>query len=151
MSNTRKKRIAIVANNKIELVHWAYSRKNLLVPHQLIAAGITGERLQGTLNVPVKILPAGYPGEEHQLSDMIDRNELDMIIFLDNPLDQENEALQQLLQKAIGAEIIVAGNEQTADMLLSSLRREQEKCNELNDHSQYSNVTYIRKRGIYAF
>ena len=127
---TTIKRIAIVAhdNKRIELIEWSYNNRHLLKQHQIIATGTAANVLEGTLNKAISKLPAGPQGGDQQLNSLITDGGVDAIIFFWDPLQTEphNSDVEALIRVATSAEIVIACNESSADMVLSSLFNEQE-------------------------
>lgn len=118
------KRIAIVAyaDTRKDLIEWSYANKNVLKNHIIISTARTASILEGTLNVPVLNLDHGKSGGYHQINDMLEQGKIDIIMFFGNP----NKALvkdswfEHLINTAVNEDVVVAYNQATIDMLLTS-------------------------------
>ena len=136
-----KKRIALIAHadNRADLINWAYRNKNILSQHDLVATKRTGAMLEGTLNAPVKKLESGALGGHQQLGAMINDGQIDIIIFFYNPIEEgKNDNDVNALQKiAEDNSIIIATNLATADFILSSSLMDQIHPISGPDHSAY--------------
>jgi methylglyoxal synthase len=118
------KRIAIVAheNGKNELIDWSFQNREVLKHHEIIAAGYTGDVLEGTLNVPVCKLLTGSLGGNEQLADLIIDGKVDVIIFLGFPkkMEPNDSDIKALLQLAEEHNLVIASNTATAEVILNS-------------------------------
>jgi methylglyoxal synthase len=119
------KRIAIVAytDTRRDLIEWSYANKNILKNHIIISTARTASILEGTLNTPVLNLLHGKTGGYQQIKNLIKDDKIDMIIFFGNPLKGEHKDgwFDELLKVAIKQDIVVAYNQATIDMLLTSI------------------------------
>jgi methylglyoxal synthase len=136
-----KKRIALVAHadNRADLINWAYRNRHILSQHDLVATKRTGAMLEGTLNAVVTKLESGALGGHQQLAAMINDGQIDIIIFFYNPMeegknDSDVTALQQIAEDN---SIIIATNRATADFILSSTLMDKVHPISGPDHSAY--------------
>lgn len=119
------KRIAIVAfaDTRKDLIEWSYANKNVLKNHIIISTARTASILEGTLNTPVLNLQHGRAGGYQQIKDLLEEGKIDVIMFFGNP----NKAAikeswsEELINVAINNEVVVAYNQATIDMLLTSI------------------------------
>lgn len=125
------KRIAITSqeSKKTDLIEWAYFQREILAKHELIATGTTADLVEGTVNVPVQKLLSGIHGGYRQLSELIEDDKLDAIIFFTDT-DTMHEALnnsdvRHLLEMAITKNVLVCCNRTTADYVLESTLMDQ--------------------------
>lgn len=131
--NTRKT-IALVAhdNRKSDLLEWVEFNWQNLKGHKLICTGTTGtlverefnKQLKGTSDIVPEIikLKSGPLGGDQQLGSLIATNEIDIMIFLWDPMepqphDVDVKALERI---AVLYNIPMASNRATADFLISS-------------------------------
>jgi methylglyoxal synthase len=118
------KRIAIVAHDssKNDLIEWSFHNREVLNRHNIIATGYAADVLEGTLNMPVNKLTAGLFGGYAQLGAMINDGKVDAIIFLGYPkkTTPADSDMKSLLQLAEENNLVIALNERTADVILTS-------------------------------
>jgi len=133
MGNT--KRIALVAhdNCKKNLIEWVEWNWKLLVQHKLICTGTTGklvekaleEKNKGSENVNVldiTKLKSGPLGGDQQLGALISDGEIDILIFLWDPMEPQphDVDVKALLRIATLYNVVSASNRATADFIISS-------------------------------
>ena len=99
--------------------------RHILSKHKLFATGTTGQLLEDSANLQVNKYLAGHLGGEQQLSAQVALNDIDLVIFLRDPLKQyEHEAdINSLLRVCDVHNIPVASNLATAESLLLALDR----------------------------
>jgi len=119
------KRIAVVAHEsgKNDLIEWSFHNREVLKQHEVIAAGYTGDVLEGTLNMPIcKLLTESLGGYE-QLGGMIADGKVDVIIFIGYPgkTQATDSDMITLLQLAEEHELVIALNKSTAEAIISSV------------------------------
>ena len=119
------KRIAIVAyaDTRKDLIEWSYANKNILNNHIIISTARTASILEGTLNMPVVNLHHGKAGGYQQIKDMLEEDKLDIILFFGNPNKAavKDSWFEELINTAINKDIVVAYNQATINMLLTSI------------------------------
>ena len=138
------KRIAIVAyaDTTKDLIEWSYANKNILNNHIIISTARTASILEGTLNMPVVNLHHGKAGGYQQIKNMLEEDKLDIILFFGNP----NRALvkdswfEELIDTAINKDVVVAYNQATINMLLTSIAINN---NDVNDQTNYEKYRAI--------
>lgn len=119
------KRIAIVAyaDTRKDLIEWSYANKNVLKNHIIISTARTASILEGTLNIPVLNLDHGKSGGYQQINDMLEEGKIDIIMFFGNPNKAvlKDSWFEHLIDTAVNQDIVVAYNQATIDMLLTSI------------------------------
>lgn len=120
-------KIALIAHDrkKEEIVQLAMAYESILAEHELVATGTTGLRIMEGTSLAVSRVLSGPMGGDQQIGAMIARNEMDLIIFLRDPLTaQPHEPdITALLRLCDVHKIPVATNLGTAEILLKALER----------------------------
>jgi methylglyoxal synthase len=123
-TSSRAKRIAIVVDEskRTNLIEWSYFNKEILSQHQIIAYESTGRLLKGTLDKHINILPGTDGDGNQQLAQMIMNENIDILILLNDAGKVKNGlGMSDLLGIAREKNIIVACNQATSDMVITSL------------------------------
>ncbi|RYY56165.1 MAG: hypothetical protein EOO09_07685 [Chitinophagaceae bacterium] len=124
-NNNNTKKVAVIANtnHKTHLIEWAFHNKKILANHEVYANGKTALVLQGTLGIPVIELASRTLGGYRDLTKMITRGELDMLIILnaDKISEKRQKQISELLHAAMEQNIVVAVNQATADIVVKTL------------------------------
>ncbi len=119
-----KKRIAIIAHNnkKQDILEWARFNKIFLAQHELYATGTTGKLLEEELGQDVFKLQSGPLGGDQQVGAKISTQEIDMLIFFWDPLEQQphDPDVKALLRIAVVWNIPIACNRASADFIITS-------------------------------
>ncbi|CAF0912051.1 unnamed protein product [Didymodactylos carnosus] len=119
-----RKRIAVVAHNnkKQELIECLKRHREILSKHELYGTGTTGTLVEKELGLPVTKFQSGPLGGDQQLGARIAENQLDLLIFIIDPLDSHphDSDVKALLRLAQVWNIAVANTIATADFILSS-------------------------------
>ncbi|MEJ2658559.1 MAG: methylglyoxal synthase [Desulfobacterales bacterium] len=145
------KRIALVAhdNRKKDLIEWAEWNYDILIHHQLISTGTTGkfveEAIKKRLNYEdaqhfeIIKLKSGPLGGDQQLGAMIAEGNIDLMIFLWDPMQPlpHDVDVKALLRIAVLYNVPTACNRSTADFMISSSLLNEEYIPALNDYSGY--------------
>ena len=130
----KNKRIALVAhdNRKKDLVEWVEWNYKLLIVHKLICTGTTGKLIEQTIKAKLKnedtfryeitLLKSGPLGGDQQLGAMIAEGDIDLVIFLWDPMEPQphDVDVKALLRIAVLYNIPTACNRSTADFMISS-------------------------------
>lgn len=129
----KSKTVALVAhdNRKKDLIEWVEFNKGTLLQHKLVCTGTTGRMVEAALNVKLKkgenkanvvLLKSGPLGGDQQLGAMIAEGEIDMLIFLWDPMQPQphDVDVKALLRISSLYNIPTASNRSTADFLISS-------------------------------
>lgn len=118
--------IALIAHDhcKSDLMVWAKNHQEILLTHQLICTGTTGQHLQTHLGPTARIerLKSGPLGGDQQMGARIAEGEIDLIVFLWDPMRAQphDVDVKALLRLAVLYNIPTACNIATADFLLQS-------------------------------
>jgi methylglyoxal synthase len=137
----KKKRIALVAHDqrKEDLLSWVRYNAELLSKHELYATGTTGKIIAKACSLSVHRLKSGPLGGDQQLGAMIANGELDILIFLWDPMTPQphDVDIKALLRMSVLYNIPVACNRSTADFIISSSLFNEEYKPVIKDYSKY--------------
>ena len=97
----------------------------ILSKHELFATGTTGRLIEEVTNLTVHKYLAGHLGGEQQIGAQIEHNEIDVLIFLRDPLSRKSHEpdVAYLLRLCDMYNIPLATNLATAELLIKSLER----------------------------
>ncbi len=119
--------IALVAhdNKKILMENLCIAYRHIFAKHTLFATGTTGTLIEESSGLPVNKYLAGHLGGEEQLSAQIASNDIDLVIFLRDPVAPKNYEpdIHSALRLCDMHNIPVATNLATAEVLLLALER----------------------------
>lgn len=119
--------IALIAHDrkKDEMVNFAIAYEHVLKPHRLYATGTTGQRIMDQTSLSVHRFMSGPLGGDQQIGALVAQNEMDLLIFLRDPLmAQPHEPdIIALLRLCDVQGIPVATNVATAELLIKALER----------------------------
>lgn len=120
--------IALIAHDrkKDEMVNFATAYEDVLSRgHKLYATGTTGQRIMEKTKLDIHRFMSGPLGGDQQIGALVAHNEMDMIIFLRDPLmAQPHEPdITALLRLCDVHGIPVATNIATAEILVRALDR----------------------------
>src|SRR3979411_2898820 len=87
-------RTALIAHDatKIEMLEWARWNRDLLSRAKLYATKHTGELIAGDTGLRIELLLSGPQGGDAQISAMIARREIDLVVFFWDPLSTQAPA-----------------------------------------------------------
>jgi methylglyoxal synthase len=128
------KRIALVAhdNRKKDLIEWVEWNWSALLDHKLICTGTTGTLVEGAIMrklgkgskkaINIRKLRSGPLGGDQQLGSLITEGEIDLLIFLWDPMEPQphDVDVKALLRIAVLYNVPTACNRSTADFMISS-------------------------------
>ena len=118
-------RIALIAHDKKknEIIELAKEFKNVLAKHNLYATGTTGALIIGKTGLTITRLKSGPLGGDQQIGSMIADSQLDLVIFLRDPLTaQPHEPdVSALLRLCDVVNIPLATNVSSAKIMLKAL------------------------------
>lgn len=119
-------KIALIAHDRKKdlIVKMTLAYKEILMQHQLFATGTTGGRIKEATGLEVYCYKSGPLGGDQQIGAMISEDELDMVIFLRDPLAaQPHEPdVTALIRLSDVYNIPLATNIGTAEILLRGLQ-----------------------------
>ena len=120
-------KIALIAHDKKknDMINLATKYKDVLAKHELFATGTTGRLIEEVTNLTVHKYLAGHLGGEQQIGAQIEHNEIDVLIFLRDPLSPKSHEpdVAYLLRLCDMYNIPLATNLATAELLIKSLER----------------------------
>ena len=145
------KRIALVAhdNRKKDLVEWVEWNYQTLIKHHLICTGTTGSLVEEAIQKKSALgsqpsfrltkLKSGPLGGDQQLGAMICEDQIDIMIFLWDPMEPQphDVDVKALLRIAILYNIPIANNRSTADFIISSKLFSENYERIIKDYSSY--------------
>ncbi|HIZ53694.1 MAG TPA: methylglyoxal synthase [Candidatus Enterococcus avicola] len=118
-------KIALIAHDRKKdlMVKLVTAYRPILAKHQLFATGTTGGRIADATDLPIHRFKSGPLGGDQQIGAMISEDEMDMVIFLRDPLAaQPHEPdVTALIRLSDVYEIPLATNIGTAEILLRGL------------------------------
>lgn len=118
-------KIALIAHDRKKdlMVKLVTAYRPILAKHQLFATGTTGGRIADATGLPIHRFKSGPLGGDQQIGAMISEDEMDMVIFLRDPLAaQPHEPdVTALIRLSDVYEIPLATNIGTAEILLRGL------------------------------
>lgn len=119
-------KIALIAHDKKkdEIINLAIKYKDVLKDHDLYATGTTGTLIMGETALNIKRMKSGPLGGDQQIGAMLADGNLDLIIFLRDPLTaQPHEPdVSALLRLCDVQQIPLATNQSSATVMLEALK-----------------------------
>lgn len=120
-------KIALIAHDskKNEMVNFVIAYKHIFEKHDIYATGTTGTRIMMESKVAVNRMKSGPLGGDQQIGSMVASNEIDLVIFLRDPLvAQPHEPDIIALLRLCDVQCIpLATNIATAELLIKSMER----------------------------
>ena len=121
-----QKNIALIAhdNKKRDLIDWCKKNKEILEHHFLCGTGTTAKMVAEHTGLPVRGYNSGPLGGDQQIGAMLACGEIDLIIFLRDPLTaQPHEPdVSALLRLGDVQSIPLATNANSATIMLEALK-----------------------------
>jgi methylglyoxal synthase len=118
-------KIALIAHDakKPEIVRIATAYQEILRQHELYATGHTGQVISDATGLKIHRFNSGPLGGDQQVGALISENQMDLIIFLCDPLTaQPHEPdVNALLRLSDVYDVPIATNAGTAEVLLRGL------------------------------
>ncbi len=118
-------KIALIAHDKKknEIIEIAKTYKDVLAHHELYATGTTGTLIMGETGLTIHRMKSGPLGGDQQIGAMLADGQLDLIIFLRDPLTaQPHEPdVSALLRLCDVQRIPLATNSSSATVMLEAL------------------------------
>lgn len=119
--------IAFIAHDrkKDEMVNFVTAYEQVFQPHSLYSTGTTGMRIMEQTSLKIHRFMSGPLGGDQQIGAMVAQNEMDLIVFLRDPLmAQPHEPdIIALLRLCDVQGIPVATNIATAELLVKAVER----------------------------
>lgn len=119
--------IALIAHDKKknDMIELALRFKDVLSKHTIFATGTTGTLVMGETGINIIRMKSGPLGGDQQIGAMIAKGELDLVVFLRDPLTaQPHEPdVSALLRLCDVQNIPLATNLASADVMLRALDR----------------------------
>ena len=119
--------VALIAhdNKKKLMENLCIAYRHILSKHELFATGTTGRQIEETTGLQVHKYMAGHLGGEQQLGAQVALNDIDLVIFLRDPVSQKHYEpdINSLLRLCDIHNIPLASNLATAEALLLALDR----------------------------
>ena len=117
--------IALIAHDKKknDMIKLAIKHKDVLALHELYATGTTGTLIMGETGLSIHRMKSGPLGGDQQIGAMLALGELDLIIFLRDPLTaQPHEPdVSALLRLCDVYNVPLATNIASAEVLVTAL------------------------------
>ncbi|RST72218.1 methylglyoxal synthase [Siminovitchia acidinfaciens] len=119
--------LALIAHDKKKdnIVQFAMAYRHILKKHKLFATGTTGTRIQEATGLDIQRFESGPLGGDQQIGALVAQNQIDMIIFLRDPLTaQPHEPdVSALMRLSDVYGVPLATNMGTAELLIRGLER----------------------------
>lgn len=119
-------KIALIAHDKKkdDIIALAKQYKDVLAGHELYATGTTGTLIMGETGLAIHRMKSGPLGGDQQIGAMLAEGNLDLIIFLRDPLTaQPHEPdVSALLRLGDVQKIPLATNTNSAKIMLEALK-----------------------------
>ena len=120
-------RIALIAHDakKKLMQNFCIAYRGILSRHQLFATGTTGRLIEEVTNLNIHKHLAGHLGGMQQIGAQIEQNEIDLLIFLRDPLSPKRHEpdVNNVVKLCDMHNIPMATNLATAELLIKSLDR----------------------------
>ncbi|NLC18516.1 MAG: methylglyoxal synthase [Clostridiales bacterium] len=119
--------IAMIAHDakKKLMQNFCIAYRGILNKHTLYATGTTGRLIEEVTNLNVHKFLAGHLGGEQQLGAQIEHNQIDLVIFLRDPLTPKSHEpdVNNIFRLCDTHNIPLATNLATAELLIKALDR----------------------------
>ncbi len=119
--------IGLIAHDskKTLMENFTIAYKHILAKHTLFATGTTGRLIEEATNLNVYKYLAGHLGGVQQVGAQIAHNQLDLVIFLRDPVSQQphEPGLGELIRLCDVHNIPIGTNLATAELLIKALER----------------------------
>jgi len=117
--------IALIAHNakKEMMIQFCIAYKGILLKHNLCATGVTGKMINDATGLRVQRYMNGHEGGDQQIAARIACNEIDMLIFLRDPvgMSQDDPDEANLIRLCDVHSVPLATNIATAEALIHAL------------------------------
>ena len=117
--------IGLIAHDskKKLMQNFCIAYRGILSKHDLYATGTTGRLIEEVTNLTIHKYLAGHLGGSQQLGAQIEHNEIDLVIFLRDPLSPKSHEpdVDSVVRLCDTHNIPLATNLSTAELLIKSL------------------------------
>lgn len=118
-------KIALIAHDNLKktLVDWVQRNQSILKKHTLVATKTTGSEIESKMGINLEKVASGPKGGDVEIASQIVRGEVQMMIFLWDPLSPHphDVDVRALLRIAVLHDIPTACNLQTAECLIKTI------------------------------
>ncbi len=118
-------KIALIAHDKKkdDMIHFAMKNEKILSKVELVATGTTGLKIMENTNLNIHRFKSGPLGGDQQIGALVANHDIDMIIFLRDPLtSQPHEPdISALLRLSDVYSIPLATNVASAQLLINAV------------------------------
>ena len=119
--------IALIAHDakKKLMQNFCIAYRGILSKNELSATGTTGKLVEEVTNLSIHKFLAGHLGGEQQIGAQIEHNQMDLVIFLRDPLTPKSHEpdVNHVVKLCDMYNIPLATNLATAELLIKSLDR----------------------------
>lgn len=119
--------IALIAHDvkKKLMQNFCIAYKGILSKNELYATGTTGRLIEEVTNLNIHKYLAGHLGGVQQIGAQVEHNEIDLVIFLRDPLSPKSHEpdVHNLLRLCDSFNIPFATNLASAELLIKALER----------------------------
>lgn len=119
--------IGLIAHDskKKLMQNFCIAYRGILNRHTLYATGTTGRLIEEVTNLSIHKYLAGHLGGEQQFGSQIETNDMDLVIFLRDPLEPKKHEpdVANIFKLCDMHNIPLATNLATAELLIKSLER----------------------------
>ena len=119
--------IALIAHDakKKLMQNFCIAYRGILSKHELYATGTTGRLIEEVTNLNIHKYLAGHLGGAQQIGAQIEHNEIDLVIFLRDPLNPKKHEpdVNNVVKLCDEYNIPLATNLASAELLIKSLDR----------------------------
>lgn len=146
-------KIALIAHDrkKTLMIKLATAYKHILEKHELYATGTTGMKVMEATGLPVHCFKSGPLGGDQQIGAMISEDNIDLVIFLRDPLSaQPHEPdVTALIRLSDVYEIPLATNIGSAEILLRGVEAGFADFREVIHEAGSSTVSFLENLNGY--
>lgn len=119
--------IALIAHDakKKLMQNFCIAYRGILTQHSLFATGTTGRLIEEVTNLTVHKYLAGHLGGEQQIGAQIEHNQIDLVIFLRDPLTSKSHEpdVNNVVKICDSNNIPLATNLASAELMIKALDR----------------------------
>jgi len=120
-------KIALIAHDakKKLMQNFCIAYRGILSKHEIYATGTTGRLIEEVTNLTIHKFLSGNLGGEQQIGIQIEHNQIDLVIFLRDPLSPMSHEIDanHLLRLCDMHNIPLATNLASAELIIKSLER----------------------------